>query len=112
MEGLLGHGGGVIGALAAVGLHASDNDGRFIWLPELRNLSGSYTVRYLADTLGVELLNQAGEPPPSSAEIDIGDWVRPVLRGGRAILLVEEEDQNDQIGWKLIDKSIVKTLSG
>lgn len=112
IEGLLGHGEGVIGALAAVGLHTSGSDGRFIWLPELRNLSGTYSVQYLTRVLGVELLTQTGEPLPLTAEINLGDWVRPVMRHGRATLLVEEEDQNGQIGWKLIDKSVVKTLSG
>ena len=44
LERVKGSGAGVIGALAAVGLYASGNDGRYVWLPKLRDLDGSYTV--------------------------------------------------------------------
>lgn len=111
LEGLTGSGAGVIGALAAVGLHKSGEDGRFIWLPGLRELSDTYTVRDLTRLLGVDIMSQSGEAPPTTAEINIGEWVRPVLRQGRAILLVEEAEQDDKICWRLIDKSIVKDLS-
>ena len=112
LDGLTGNGAGVIGALAAVGLHKSGSDGRFIWLPELRNLTGTYTVRQLTSVLRVELTTPIGEALPLDAEINLGDWVRPVMRQGRAILLAEKENQNGQIGWRLIDKSVVKALSG
>jgi tRNA(Ile2) C34 agmatinyltransferase TiaS len=43
-EGLTGTGGGVIGALAGIGLHRAGNDGRFLWLPGLRELKGKYPI--------------------------------------------------------------------
>jgi DNA-binding transcriptional ArsR family regulator len=109
--GLTGSGAGVIGALAAVGLHQSGGDGRFIWLPGLRSLSGTYRARELTRRLGVELQTSSGAVVPLDAEITLDDWVRPVLREGRAILLAEREGQYGQYRWKLIDKSGVKALS-
>ena len=43
-EGLTGTHGGIIGALSAIGLHRAGNDGRFLWLPGLRELKGKYQV--------------------------------------------------------------------
>jgi hypothetical protein len=44
LAGLSGSGAGVIGALAAVGLHREGNDGRFLWLPGLPGLQGRFIV--------------------------------------------------------------------
>ena len=51
LEGFLGTLDGVIGALAAVGLRKSGNDGRFIWLAgkELRDFSGIYSAKELLE---------------------------------------------------------------
>ena len=111
LESLVGTGSGIIGALAAVGLHRYGSDGRFIWLPGLRELSGTYTVQELMELLHVEITTISGEALPIGAEISIGDWIRPVLREGRAILLADKEKQNGQIEWRLVDKPTVKTLS-
>jgi hypothetical protein len=107
--GLTGSGAGVIGALAAVGLHHSGNDGRFIWLPELRQLAGTYRADELIRRLEVEPRAANGEQVPLQAQITLGDWVRPVLRQGRAILLAEPENEDGK--WRLIDRSNVKALS-
>ncbi|MFQ5922102.1 MAG: hypothetical protein ACE5M4_04605 [Anaerolineales bacterium] len=111
LEGTNGSGAGVIGALAAAGLHRSGNDGRFIWLQKLRELDGTYTVGELTRLLGVEVTTISGEALPPAAEIKALEWMRPVLREGRAILLAERETQDGEIGWRLLDKSTVKALS-
>ena len=46
--GLTGTGVGIIGALAGIGLRRAGEDGRFLWLPGLRELSGVYPVTQLA----------------------------------------------------------------
>lgn len=106
-----GSGVGLIGALAAVGLHSGGSDGRFVWLPHIRSLSGVHPVADLKSTLGVEIQTPGGEPVPRSAELELSDWIRPILRGGRAILLAEPEDPNEPNQWRLVDKSRVKALS-
>lgn len=108
IEGLTGTGGGIIGALAAVGLHHAGNDGRFLWLPSLRDLKGRYTVHELC-TLGsiavVQTIN--GEHLPPQILVDVGEWVRPILRNGQAILLVEEKNNE----WSLVTKDQIKRIS-
>lgn len=111
LKGITGNGAGVIGALAAVGLRKSGEDGRFIWLPGLRGLSGTYTVHDLTRLLGVDIITNSGEAPPKTVEINTGEWVRPILRQGRPVLLVEEVEQDGRIHWRLTEKSIVKALS-
>ena len=111
IESIKGSGEGVIGALAAVGLHASGDDGRFVWLPKLRDLDGRYTVAGLTDLLDVQVETISGDALPPSAEIEALEWMRPILRGGRAILLAEEENANGKIGWHFVDKPTVKALT-
>ena len=111
IEDIKGSGAGVIGALAAVGLHASGDDGRFVWLPKLRDLGGKYTVAGLTDLLDVQVETVSGDALPPSAEIEAVEWMRPILRGGRAILLAEEDNVNGKIGWHFVDKPTVKALT-
>ena len=86
-----GNGRGVIGALAAVALHVSGDDGVFVWMPDIRDLAGQLTyrqLRLLAPAIDVALDASGREPAPEDF-IDLGDRVRPVLLGGRAVLLLE-----------------------
>lgn len=90
---LSGHGGsnaGVVGALAALGLHISGSDGRFIWLPGIRDLEGQLNYRQLRHLAAVDLAVDAeGHEPATEDVIDLGNWVRPVLRDGMSVLLLE-----------------------
>ncbi len=83
-----GTGEGVIGALAGVGRTASREYGRFIEYGKIRTYSGTVTVTQLRSD-GIDVQSPAG------AEIETGDvvtaeWVRPLLRGGRPVLEVDE----------------------
>jgi len=80
---------GRIGAMAAVALRHSGDDGRFIGLPGIRRLEGVLTVGELcarSPITRVETLS--GEPLTDSVPIDTQGWVRPALRGGCAVLRV------------------------
>ena len=111
LEGLTGTGLGVIGALAAVGLRAGANDGRFLWLPRLREISGVYTVAALRDALGVDAVEtEDGRRPGNDARVAIGDWPRPLLRGGRRVFLIQEAVGEDY-QWVGADKQRLKQLS-
>ncbi len=111
IEGIKGSGAGVIGALAAIGLHASGDDGRFVWLPKLRDLEGRYTVAALTEFVGVHVETISGDVLPPTAEIETLEWMRPILREGRAILLAEKENVDGKIGWHFVDKPTVKALT-
>ncbi len=108
LEGLTGTHGGIIGALAGVGLHHAGNDGRYLWLPGLRDLSGLHTVAEIC-ALGridcIRPLDGANLSPETLVEL--GEWVRPILRGGQAILYVEEQNHE----WHILSKDHIKSLS-
>lgn len=108
LEGLTGDGGGVIGALAGVGLHAAGADGRYLWMPNLRELSGRIPAGELCRQTGLgAVMTLDGKTIAPHELVDLGGWPRPVLRGGQAVLLVEE----DQDGWRCLGKEIVKRLT-
>jgi hypothetical protein len=107
-EGLTGTGGGVIGALAGVGLHHAGNDGRFLWLPGLRDLKGKYPIEEIIAKGHIERVCTLDEEELSAGHIvDVGEWVRPILRNGRSTLYVEEQNHE----WHIISKDRIKSLS-
>lgn len=102
LQELGGTGDGIIGALAAVGLTAGGNAGRFL---EVRGGLRGFGDTVLAGELrrrGIEpiCVSRNGEVVPSAAAITTGDWVRPRLVGGRPVLLVERTDD----GWHCFDR--------
>lgn len=110
LEGLTGDHGGVIGALAGVGLRAGARDGRFVWLPGVRELCGVMTADALYhDTAIDDIRSLSGERIAGPARIDTSPWPRPVMVDGRAVLLVQPaEPNNAAIDWRLAPKDIVK----
>jgi hypothetical protein len=110
LEELTGTGGGIIGALAAIGLRASGDDGRFLWLRGLRDISGVYTVEQLRQAIPIDAVQTIeGAEIPQSDRVELGSWIRPLLKAGRAVLLVEPE-HNSHL-WRVMEKERVKQLS-
>lgn len=101
----LGPGGqGTIGALAAVGLRGSGNDGRFIELRGIRQVSGVLSVRELKEK--TDVVHVRSSDLVELAEdyvIDTQDWLRPRLIGHQAILVVEPHPELSG-GWISIDR--------
>jgi hypothetical protein len=107
-EGLTGTGGGVIGALAGVGLHRAGNDGRFLWLPGLRDLKGKYPIEEIMTKGHIERVCTVHDEELSSENVvDVGEWIRPVLRNGKSTLYVEEQNHE----WHILSKDRIKSLS-
>ena len=87
---LLGLGGtedGVIGALAAVGLAASGEDGRYVLVGRSRELGGLRTVSEVLETGIAAVQTQAGVPVVDG--LVQTDKLRPARRGSRPIAVVE-----------------------
>ena len=111
---LSGHGGtqdGVLGALAAVGLHLSGNDGLFITLPGIDELPTEATIDDLWSRTAIDVARDGMHRQPEQGEvIELGDWVRPVLLEGRAVLLLEPPRQQPDGSrtWRTAPRSIVK----
>jgi hypothetical protein len=112
LHGLTGTGGGMIGALAAVGLRAEGNDGRFLWLPGLRELTGVLPVGELMSTARIDVIRTvAGDLAPAGSTVEVGDWPRPLVRDGQAVLLVEEAGSGAS-DWVVVGRDVVKAASG
>lgn len=87
LEELGGDGMGVIGALAAVGLTAGGDAGRYIQVGDIRTLHGTQPVaRVLA--AGIAAVQTASGQPVAFGMVQT-DGLRPARRGGRAVAVVE-----------------------
>lgn len=83
-----GTGGGIIGALAAVALASTGEDGRFIAVGQIRELRGVQPVEAVI-AAGISGVRTPAGQVVSSGFIETGDKIRPTLIGGQAVLLVE-----------------------
>ncbi len=91
---LSAHGGtglGGIGALAAVGLRNTRNDGRFLDLKGIRDVDGMLSVKNLLASPGIKnVRSTSGENLGDENIVDTRGWVRPDLMDGVPTLLVEK----------------------
>ncbi len=111
MAGLTGTGGGVIGALAATGLHATGSDGRFLWLRNLRALANQVRdVHYLQRQCGLRMLSAAlkREVPEPHALVTLGAWPRAVFLDHQPTLLVEETHESGVDRWRVASREFIK----
>jgi hypothetical protein len=110
LEGVTGDHMGVIGALAAIGLRRGGNDGRFIWLEGVRELTGTSTAGTLLETTGIDSVESLdGRQLPPDAEVVVDPWPRPVLLQGRAVLLTERNDDESECNrWRILSKEDIR----
>lgn len=87
LVGLGGDEGGVIGALASVGLAASGEDGRYVWVGRLRELAGLQPVDALLEAGIAAVATLEGEPVTQG--LVQTDKLRPARRGARPVAVVE-----------------------
>jgi len=92
--GLGGDEGGVIGALAAVGLAASGNDGRFMMVGRLRELKGLLPVPAVLEA-GIAAVETADGTPVTEGLVAT-DKMRPARRRGLPIAIVEWQEDHWQ----------------
>ena len=105
LEGLGGTEDGVIGALAAVGLAATGDDGRVVHLGDWPdNLSGPQPITMLHQR-GVEVRRHDTGDPVARGVVDVGKHLRPNMRGGKIVLFVtaiSEPETPDDPDWEAI----------
>jgi len=90
LRGLGGDNGGVIGALAAVGLAASGDDGRYVQVGSVRELTGLLPIETILAT-GVAAVQTLDGNPVNEGMV-MADKLRPARRGGKPIAVVEREN--------------------
>lgn len=89
LEGLGGSQDGVIGALAAVGLASTGDDGRYVLVERSRELTGLQPVQAVL-AAGIAAV-QTIDGQPVRDGLVLADKLRPARRGGQAVLVVERE---------------------
>jgi tRNA(Ile2) C34 agmatinyltransferase TiaS len=89
LEGLGGTNDGIIGALAAVGLAASGDDGRYVLVGRSRELRGLQPVSALL-AAGIAAVQTPNGQPVVNGLVQT-DRLRPARRGGQAIAIVEQD---------------------
>ena len=94
LAGLGGTQAGRIGALAAVGLASTGEDGRFIQIGRIRELSGLMSVES-ALAAGIASIQTLEGTQINSGYLQ-GDKLRPSLRNGSAVLYVSRQEQHWQ----------------
>ncbi len=87
LEGLGGDEGGVIGALAALGLLASGNDGRYVQVGSIRALEGLQPLEAIL-AAGVAAVQTLAGQPVTEGRV-LAEKLRPARRGGQPVLFVE-----------------------
>jgi tRNA(Ile2) C34 agmatinyltransferase TiaS len=97
LQALGGSGDGIIGALAAVGLAATGEDGRFIWVGDIRELRGTQPVEAIL-AAGIAGIQTLSGQLVTSGLVETGDKIRPALIGGEVVLLVEPAGEQ----WRAI----------
>lgn len=105
LEGFGGTEDGVIGALAAVGLLASGDDGRVVHLPGWSwpdAFAGLQPVPVIRERGVDEIRNGEDGPAVESGTVDIGKHLRPSYRNHRVVLVVERARSDDE--WRAMKR--------
>lgn len=92
LEGLGGTQDGVIGALAAVGLAQSGNDGRYVLLGSIRDLKGLQSIEAVL-AAGISAA-QTMDGQAVSEGLVLADKLRPARRNSQPILFVEKQEDH------------------
>ena len=107
LQGLGGTRGGIIGALAAVGLAADGNDGRLVYLQQEEDAplaSGWHNFDELQPAGIDEVRCHTTGAQVNAGRIDIGKKLRPNLLNRRVVLFVEPAEESSDAGpcWRAV----------
>jgi tRNA(Ile2) C34 agmatinyltransferase TiaS len=96
LRGLGGTQDGVIGALAAVGLAATGEDGRFLLVGTARELQGLQTVQAILGSGVAEVRTMDGHALLDGL-VDTSSRLRPAFRGNQPVLFVTRQEGSQPI---------------
>jgi len=112
LEGLTGMRIGVIGSLAAIGLQKAGNDGRYLWLKAMRELTGVHSAKELLTLLRIESIEtKQGIAVSMDDTVDVGEWFRPIRKNKKITLIVEKNDTDGKSDWKMASKEYIKSVT-
>lgn len=105
LEGITKNARGMIGALAAVGLRATGDDGSMIWVKghEINQLKGIFHAGEIYCSTRVDCIQTCdGFRIPVNATIEWQPQSRPVIRENHVTLLVEEHPEKEKCDWRVV----------
>jgi len=103
---------GAIGALAAAGLRAGGNDGRFVDLRGIRDLDGQVTAGYMREHTAIDLIiDETGEPLDRDDHVETFGWIRPRLEGGKSVVHCVRSPENRRL-WLPVDRQAGEDVDG
>ncbi len=112
LEGLTGEKIGVIGSLAAVGLRFNGDDGRVLWIKNLRELTGTFTIAELNNVLKIDaILTKEYLPIPDASSIIIEAWPRPIVKNKKVTLIVEKTESDEEYHYRSAPKEFIKSIT-
>ncbi|MHC1702413.1 MAG: hypothetical protein AB9846_00770 [Tenuifilaceae bacterium] len=114
LVGLTGNHDGIIGAMAAVGLRASGNDGRFVGLKgtDVRLINGIKTPFEIKKLVHLhQIVSSEGEIIEDHSLISLDGWLRPVHHEGLITLIVNKIYDNEEYSYQLATKEYIKSIS-
>ena len=91
LQGLGGTEGGVIGALAAIGLASTGNDGRFLQLGNIRSMAGDQEVKDLL-AAGISQVITTDGKIITEGRVRVRKFPQPACILGKPVILVEEKN--------------------
>lgn len=103
---------GAIGALAAAGLRAGGNDGRFIDLRGIRDIEGHVTAGQMRERTAIDLIvDEAGEPLDRDDRVETSGRIRPRLEGGRSVVRCSRSPEDRRL-WLPLDRLSGEDVDG
>lgn len=112
LEGFTGDKIGVIGSLAAVGLHKAGNDGRVLWAKYLRETTGTFHASELRNIISVEdILDMDFLPVAETALINITSDTKPIMRDHKITLIVKKDNDNEKHEFISAPKEFIKSIT-
>jgi hypothetical protein len=103
LEGLGGTEDGVVGALAAVGLLATRNDGRVVYLgssgEDLYDITGQLSVTAILARGIEQICDVESGSPVTAGTVEVGKRLRPNFRNGRVILYASRRSESE---WEAV----------
>lgn len=111
LEGYTGTKGGIIGSLAAVGLRKQGNDGRFLWIQGMREMTGIFKVSEIKNKTGIdEIVAIDNSVITNDTNVFLAEWWRPVMKNNKINIFVERIN-HENYGWQVVSKEYIKSIS-
>ena len=103
---------GMIGSLAGVGLRAEGDDGRLLWIRNLRETRGVFKAIDYLELTGVErMIGLNGDIVPDQTFVNITEWCRPVMKDGMITLYAEKSETIETYEYQSASKEFIKSIS-